>query len=318
MTTQATTRATPQIAPSSFALWRDNRGRLSVLRIATLLLLIWPIGLAVVAWQTEIRFEARPVNDLIHRAGFWMLMFLLLTLAVTPLRRIARYGALVDIRRMLGVGTFCYGAAHLTLYSLDQMFDLVHVASEIVYRIYLTVGFTALLGLAVLAATSTDGMTRALGGLRWRRLHQLIYLIGILGIIHFFQQTKLDVSVPTLVAGLYTWLMGYRLIAWRWKRPGEPPTWLLLVLAIAASALTFIGEAIGFGIAFNVSPLAVLQQTAFVFDLDNLDSIRPGWFVLAGGLAICLLDLAGARWRGRRPRKPAPAKAAQDKVREPA
>jgi methionine sulfoxide reductase heme-binding subunit len=318
MTTQATTRTTPQVTPSSFALWRDNRGRLSVLRIATLLLLIWPIGLAVVAWQTEIRFEARPINDLIHRAGFWMLMFLLVTLAITPLRRIARYGALVDVRRLLGVGTFCYGAAHLTLYSLDQMFDLAHVASEIVFRIYLTVGFTAWFGLAVLAATSTDGMTRALGGLRWRRLHQLLYLIGILGIVHFFQQTKLDVSVPTLVAGLYTWLMGYRLIAWRWKRPGELPTSLLLVLAIAASALTFVGEAIGFGIAFNVSPLAVLQQTAFVFDLDNLDSIRPGWFVLAGGLAICLLDLACARWRGRRPRKPAPSKPAQGKVREPA
>ncbi len=70
-------------------------------------MLLWPIGLAITAWQTEIRFEARPVNDLIHRAGFWMLMFLLLSLAVTPLRRIARYGQLVDVRRMIGVGAFC-------------------------------------------------------------------------------------------------------------------------------------------------------------------------------------------------------------------
>jgi sulfoxide reductase heme-binding subunit YedZ len=300
---------------SSIALWRDGRGRLSALRIATLALLLWPVALAITAWQTEIRFEARPVNDLIHRAGFWMLMFLLLSLAVTPLRRIARYGQLVDVRRMIGVGAFCYGAAHLSLYILDQAFDLAHVASEIVLRVYLTVGFTALLGLAVLAATSTDGMMRALGGLRWRRLHQLVYLIAVLALLHFFQQTKLDESVPTLVTGLFLWLAGYRLIAWRWKRPGELPSWLLLALSVAASALTFAGEAIGIAIKFNVSPLMVLQ-TAFDFDLDNLDMVRPGWYVLAAGLAVVLLDLACARWRTRRPRKPVPARAPAASVRE--
>jgi methionine sulfoxide reductase heme-binding subunit len=300
---------------SSFELWRDSRGRLSALRIATLALLLWPVGLALVAWQTEIRFEARPVNDLIHRAGFWMLMFLLLSLAVTPLRRIARYGQLVDVRRMIGVGAFCYGVAHLTLYALDQMFDLLHVANEIAVRVYLTIGFTALLGLAVLAATSTDGMARALGGLRWRRLHRLVYVIAVLALVHFFQQTKLDVTVPTLVTGLFIWLIGYRLIAWRWKRPGELPTWLLLALSVAAAALTFAGEAIGIAIAFNVSPLAVLQ-TAFDFDLDNLDMVRPGWYVLSAGLGVVVIDLVCARWRTRRPRKPAPAREPADPVRE--
>jgi sulfoxide reductase heme-binding subunit YedZ len=300
---------------SSFELWRDSRGRLSALRIATLALLLWPVGLALVAWQTEIRFEARPVNDLIHRAGFWMLMFLLLSLAITPLRRIARYGQLVDVRRMIGVGAFCYGVAHLTLYALDQMFDLLHVANEIAVRVYLTIGFTALLGLAVLAATSTDGMARALGGLRWRRLHRLVYVIAVLALVHFFQQTKLDVTVPTLVTGLFIWLMGYRLIAWRWKRPGELPTWLLLALSVAAAAVTFAGEAIGIAIAFNVSPLAVLQ-TAFDFDLDNLDMVRPGWYVLAAGLGVVVIDLVCARWRARRPRKPAPAREPADPVRE--
>jgi sulfoxide reductase heme-binding subunit YedZ len=301
--------------PSSIELWRDSRGRLSVLRIATLALLLWPIALAVVAWQSEIRFAARPLNDLIHRAGFWMLMFLLLSLAVTPLRRIARFGQLVDVRRMIGVGAFCYGVAHLTLYMADQMFDLVKVASEITLRIYLTVGFTALLGLATLAATSTDGMVRRLGGLRWRRLHRLVYIIAVLALLHFFQQTKLDVSVPTLVTGLFTWLMGYRLIAWRWRRPGELPTWVLLALSVAAAALTFAGEAIGIAIAFNVSPLMVLQ-TAFDFDLDNLDMVRPGWYVLAAGLVVVVIDLVCARWRTRRPRKAAPVRASVESVRE--
>jgi sulfoxide reductase heme-binding subunit YedZ len=222
---------------------------------------------------------------------------------------------LVDVRRMIGVGAFCYGVAHLSLYAADQMFDLAKVTSEIVLRVYLTVGFTALLGLAVLAATSTDGMTRRLGGLRWRRLHQLVYLIAVLALLHFFQQTKLDVSVPTLVTGLFIWLMGYRLIAWRWKRPGELPTWVLLGLSVAAAVLTFAGEAIGIAIAFHVSPLMVLQ-TAFDFDLDNLDMVRPGWYVLAVGLIVVAIDFACARWRKRRPRQPAPARKPAETVRE--
>src|SRR5258708_37593518 len=131
-------------------------------------------------------------------------------------------------------------------------------------------------------------------GLRWRRLHQLVYVIAVLALVHFYQQTKLDVSVPTVVAGLLTWLMGYRLIAWRWKRPGELPTWLILALSVTAAALTFAGEAIGIAIAFNVSPLMVLQ-TAFDFDLDNLDMLRPGWYVLAAGLAVGVIDLVCPR-----------------------
>jgi methionine sulfoxide reductase heme-binding subunit len=299
---------------SSIELWRDHRGRLSALRIATLAVLLWPMVLAIVFWP-EVRYEARPLNDLIHRAGFWMLMFVLLALAVTPLRRIARFGQLVDVRRMVGVGAFCYGVAHISLYIADQMFDLAAVASEIALRVYLTIGFTALLGLATLAATSTDGMVRRLGGIRWRRLHRLVYVIATLALVHFFQQTKLDVSVPTLVAGLFTWLMGYRLMAWRWKGPGELPTRLLLALSVAAAALTFAGEAIGIAIAFNVSPLMVLQ-TAFDFDLDNLDLVRPGWYVLAAGLGVVAIDMVCARWRARRPRKSAPAVTPVEPARE--
>ena len=148
---------------------------------------------------------------------------------MTPLRRIARFGNLIDVRRMIGVGAFFYIAAHLTLYIADQSFDLRKVASEIVLRLYLTIGFIAWSALPILAATSTDAMVKRLGGMNWRRLHQIIYVIGLLALIHFFQQTKADVSVPVFVSGLFTWLMGYRLIAW-WRRgEGEFSTLLLLV-----------------------------------------------------------------------------------------
>jgi len=226
-------------------------------------------------------------------------MFLLGSLAISPLRRIARFGGLIDVRRMIGVGASCYIAAHLTLYIADQRLDLVKVASEIVHRIYLTIGFTALTGLAVLAATSTDRMVRRLGSFRWRRLHQTVYVIGLLGLIHYFQQTKADVSVPTFAAGVFGWLMVYRLLCW-WREVPHLSTAGLVALAIVAAALTFAGEAIGIGIAFGVSPLRVLA-TAFDFDPQM---IRPGWLVLASALAVAAVDFVRAR--GEEPRKPPP------------
>ena len=118
----------------SLYIWRDRRGDLSVLRIVTLLVLITPVIIALVEAQAIAR-GARPINDLIHRTGYWALIFLLASLAVTPLRRIARFGGLIDVRRMIGVAAFCYAAAHIGLYVADQMYDLVKVATEIARRI---------------------------------------------------------------------------------------------------------------------------------------------------------------------------------------
>jgi sulfoxide reductase heme-binding subunit YedZ len=298
---------------SSFAIWRDRRGRPSVLRILTLGLLVTPILLAVAAGFTEERFGARPLNDLIHRAGYWALVFLMITLAVTPLTRIARFGQLMDVRRMIGVGAFAYAAAHILLYIFDQMFDLAKVVSEIVLRLYLTIGFTALLGLAALAATSTDGMVRRLGPRRWQRLHQVVYGIALLALIHFFQQTKADIWLPTFVAGLFTWMMGYRLVIWRRKTAAELTPWALLGLTVVVSALVFVAEAIGLGIAFQVSPLLVLGM-AFDFDLDT---IRPGWLVFGAGLCVVALGIVRAWWRKPRSRAGRSAAAAKP-AREPA
>ena len=136
-------------------------------------------------------------------------------------------------------------------------------------------------------------MVRRLGRLRWRRLHQAIYAIALLALVHYFQQTKADVAVPTFTAGLFTWLIGYRLLARR-QDSGELSTLSLLGLAFIVSLLTFAGEAIGIGITFNVSPLRVLDT---VFDFDA--GIRPGWQVLAAGLAVVVLDVVRARWNGR-------------------
>ncbi|MCC6890779.1 MAG: ferric reductase-like transmembrane domain-containing protein [Hyphomicrobiales bacterium] len=280
---------------SSLALWRDRRGRVSRWRIGALTLLALPVVLALHAFVTT-GFGARPINDLIHRTGYWALVFLLVTLAVTPATRIWRLNGLVDARRMLGVGVFVYAALHILLFVVDQMFDLRKVATEIALRLYLTIGFVALLGLAALAATSTDAMVRRLGGRRWQRLHQLIYGIALLALIHFFQQTKADVWVPTFAAGLFVWLMGYRLLAG--LRNGALSSAWLMALAVIASVLVFAGEAIGIALYYKVSPLLVLQST-LEFDLDM---IRPGWLVLGAGLGVVIVQLMLSLWpRGAQP-----------------
>jgi methionine sulfoxide reductase heme-binding subunit len=291
---------TSQSPIPAWQLWRDKRGRFSWLRVAALALLLFPLAKVCVEYDAIVH-GARPINNVIHRAGFWTLVFVGVTLAVTPFRSIARFGSLVDVRRMLGVGTFCYAAAHLSLFIADQQFERGKVVHEISHRVYLIIGFTAWLGLATLAITSTDRMQRRLGPFRWRRLHQIIYVIALLALIHYFQQTKADVTVPTFAASLFAWLMLYRVLAW-WQDRQELSPLSLIGLSIAVSILTYLGEAFGIAIAFHVSPMRVLS---LIFDFDV--GIRPGWQVLAAGLAVVALDLVRhrqyARWQHMKPKR---------------
>ncbi len=288
------------------AVWRDPAGRLSALRIVALAVLLLPLGIAVHDGLT-VGFGPRPLNDVIHRTGFWSLVFLVAGLAVTPLRRIGRLGMLLDVRRMIGVGAFAYAVAHVLLYVADQQYDLVKVASEIVRRLYLTIGFVAFVGLAVLTATSTDGMVRRLGGRRWQGLHNVVYLLVPLAIVHYFQQNKADVWAPTLAAGLLAWLVGYRLVIRYKRRRGEPPTPALLLLTLGVALATFLAEAVGLSLAFN-APLSRVLRSALEFDWYT---VRPGWFVLAAGLLVAGLDLLRARKDRRRTGQVPPAAVAR-------
>ncbi|WP_133769426.1 sulfite oxidase heme-binding subunit YedZ [Enterovirga rhinocerotis] len=285
----------------ALVLWRDRRGRLSGLRIATLAILLWPVLLmAIDAGRGAL--GGRPLNELIHRTGWWALVFLLASLAVTPLRRSARLAKLVDVRRMIGVAACLYAVAHVLLFVADLKFDLLKAVVEIASRLYLTIGFVALIALVVLGATSNDAMVKRLGGLRWRRLHQASYVATLLALIHFFQQTKADVSVPTLYAGLFGWLMAYRLLA-AWRGEAALTPLALAALALVVSALTFLGEGIGIALAFRQPLFEFLPQYAATLT-DVSIGLRPGWSVLAAGLAVAALD--ALRRIGGRP-KPAPA-----------
>ena len=260
--------------------WNDYSGRLSPLKLVVFVSLFVPASWVAVAYFFDL-LGARPLNEAIHQIGLWTIRLIFLALAITPLRQILGMPRLIIVRRMIGVAAFIYVMIHFGLYATDQAFDLGKVAREIAIRVYLTVGFAALLGLAALAATSTDAMIRRLGGPRWRRLHQFVYLIGILAVIHYCFQSKLDLWEPTIMAGLLFWLLAYRLLTRLVGVRGRLPDLWVGGLSLAATLVTAVGEAIYFKLALGVDPMRVLQA-----DLSLAAGIRPAAIVLAVGIAV--------------------------------
>jgi sulfoxide reductase heme-binding subunit YedZ len=260
--------------------WQDYNGRTSPLKLAVFLALfapaLWTVLSFFMGW-----LEPRPFNEAIHQFGLWTIRLIFLALAVTPLRQILQWPPLILVRRMIGVAAFAYAITHFSLYTADQMFDVAKVAGEIVHRIYLTIGFAAVLGLSALAATSTDGMVRRLGGRNWQLLHRLVYLIALLAIVHFFMQSKLDLWEPTIMAGIYGWLMGYRVLARLLAVRGRCPLVWVGALGIAAAVATAAGEAVYFRLAYGVAPLRVVAA-----NWSLMTGLRPATIVLGLGLAV--------------------------------
>jgi sulfoxide reductase heme-binding subunit YedZ len=155
---------------------------------------------------------ANPIEEIQHRTGDWTLNFLVLTLAITPLRRLLGWGWLVPYRRTLGLVAFFYATVHLLNYMvLDLFFDWGEIAEDILERPYITIGMAAFLTLIPLAVTSTKGWIRRLGGRRWNRLHMLIYPVVIAGTIHYWLSVKKDISKPLTYALLFSVLLTIRI-----------------------------------------------------------------------------------------------------------
>lgn len=157
---------------------------------------------------------ANPAEFITRATGDWTLRFLLITLAVTPLRKIFEWHWLAGFRRMFGLYAFFYGLVHLSSYvSFDHVFDLTEILKDIVKRPFITVGFTALVLMLPLAVTSTDKMVRRLGAKRWLTLHRLVYAIAPLGVLHFWWMVKADITEPAIYAVILAFLLGYRVVA---------------------------------------------------------------------------------------------------------
>jgi sulfoxide reductase heme-binding subunit YedZ len=262
--------------------WYDYGERFSPFKAAIFGALFVPALWTAISYDLD-RLGARPLTEAIHQFGDWTIRLIFITLAISPARIVWRWPLLLQVRRMVGVAAFAYAAVHLSLYVLDQAFDIPLVILEIILRIYLTIGFAALLGLAVLATTSTDGWQRRLGARRWQALHRIVYVIGLLAVIHFCLQSKLDEWEPTVMAGIYLWLMGCRAISARYGR-GKLPLWAMAAMSVAAGAVTALAEAVYFWIAMGAPVLLVLSA-----NLSLETGVRPGWVVLVSTGAVALL-----------------------------
>ncbi|MGD0963837.1 MAG: protein-methionine-sulfoxide reductase heme-binding subunit MsrQ [Candidatus Acidiferrales bacterium] len=166
---------------------------------------------------------ANPIEFITHTTGDWTLRFLVLTLAITPLRKILHQPQLIRFRRMLGLFAFFYVCLHFSTWiGLDKFFDWTEMWKDVEKRRFITVGFAGFTLLIPLAITSTAGWIRRLGGKRWQLLHRLVYLTAILGVIHYYWLVKSDVTKPIEYAWVFGILLAWRAGDWlytRWKRP---------------------------------------------------------------------------------------------------
>jgi sulfoxide reductase heme-binding subunit YedZ len=176
------------------------------------------VPLASLFWDAfQGALGANPIEKVTHHTGQWALKFLLLTLAITPLRKYFGWSFLLRLRRMLGLYVFFYACLHfLTYFVLDQFFDFEEIVKDILKRPYITVGFSAFVLLIPLAVTSTNAMMRRLGP-RWKSLHQLIYVIGVLAVLHFLWLVKADNFEPLVYAFILIVLFVARV--WFQRRP---------------------------------------------------------------------------------------------------
>ena len=156
---------------------------------------------------------ANPIEYITHFTGDWTLQFLVITLAITPLRKLLGLPDLIRFRRMLGLFAFFYGSLHfLTYIWLDKFFDLSEIGKDVVKRPFITAGFLAFVSIVPLAITSTKGWIRRLGGARWQMLHRLVYVSAVAGVVHYYWLVKSDVRWPLAYAAAVGVLMLYRIV----------------------------------------------------------------------------------------------------------
>ena len=263
------------------------------LRLATLIGLCLPALELAWRWYGD-ELGPRPVTVATHATGDWAVIFLMLSLAMTPLRATLDWAPLVHVRRRIGVAAALYAIAHLLIYVLDQKWNLLVVATEIAKRFYLTIGFVALLALVALAVTSTNGWQKRMKR-NWKRLHWLIYPAALLAIVHFFIQSKVKIGEAAFTAGLFAWLMLWRVLPPRLRTSLAG----LLLLAAAATLATVVFEASWYGLVNKIDPVRVLAA-----NIDPDLAPRPALKVLIASVAVIVLVAARRSvktWRGRHP-----------------
>lgn len=181
--------------------------------------LVCLVPLVRLAWKGFAgQLGANPIEVITHSTGIWTLVFLLVTLSITPLRKLLGQPWLIKFRRMVGLFAFSYGTLHfLTYIWLDKFFDWSDITKDVYKRPFITAGFTAFVLMIPLAATSTRKWIQRLGGKRWNMLHKLVYVSATAGAVHFYWLVKKDVTRPVIFGSVLALLLAYRMVVWAWK-----------------------------------------------------------------------------------------------------
>lgn len=188
--------------------------RLKWIKVPVFVLCLVPAGLLV--WKARHHgLGANPIEYVTHQTGDWTLIFLVLTLSITPARKLLHQPQLIRFRRMLGLFAFFYGFLHFSTWiGLDKFFDFADMLKDVRKRPFITIGFTGFTLMIPLAVTSTAAWIRRLGGKRWQALHRLIYVTAVAGVVHYYWLVKSDVHKPLLYGMVVALLLAYRGGSW--------------------------------------------------------------------------------------------------------
>jgi len=269
--------------------WQDYSGRFSLLKAGTFAGMFIPaIWMASEIAQGNWDFPS-PFVPLIYNSGVWATWLLLLGLAITPLRAIARLNGLIQVRRMIGIGALAYSLLHLVAWLGLRMWDWGALGGEWSRRPTLIIATVALIGLIVLGATSFDAAIRWMGGQRWKRLHAAIYWLAGLAVLHFLLSPGSVAGLPFLMLGFYVWLIAWRVLDR--KRLGRSPI-ALAVLALATGMLTLLFEPLWTSTVLSEYALfGPLETLAFNFKLEFWPILGPppSLVVVIAGLSTSMI-----------------------------
>ena len=266
--------------------WTDRAGRTSWIKLVTFLAMLAPAVWMLTEWRMG-WLSPKPVTDLVRESGDWAMRILILSLAVTPLRYVARFNRVILVRRMVGLAALFYTLAHIALWCVDLRFDWLKIVMELVLRLFLTVGLAATLILHALGVTSNDLSIRKLGAARWNKLHGLVYAATPLSLVHYFMEVRLDASEAALMCGYFILLMSFRAV-----RQRTTPGFINLALAaFVCAVMTGLMEALYYKLSTSVSVSRVLMAN---FDVSY--RVSPALWVLGVGLAVAALAHLRARF----------------------
>ncbi|MDP2358880.1 MAG: ferric reductase-like transmembrane domain-containing protein [Beijerinckiaceae bacterium] len=277
------TRATPTIGIMPWLPFTDRAGRVSLFKLLVFTACCAPAVWMAYRWGAGL-LSPKPVTDILRETGDWALRFLVVTLAVSPLRHATRWNRIYVVRRMLGLTALSYTLAHVVFWFAQENFRWMHLLYEAFFRTYLLIGVIATVILAVLGATSNDASVRRLGATRWNGLQWWVYPAALASLVHYFMLIRLDATQAALMAGFCTLFAGFRFLR-KWKDGFGALH--LFGLAIIAGFLTAAIE-IGY-YAFATGAQASRLVGAH---LDFSYQVRPAWWVLAAGLVLAFTWIA--------------------------